>query len=396
MTPAAPPPLLLGAIADDFTGATDLANTLVRAGMRTVQTIGVPPAGYDVAADAIVVALKSRTKPAAEAVADSMAALAWLRARGARQVYFKYCSTFDSTDAGNIGPVADALQDALGAPLTIVCPAFPANGRTVYMGHLFVGDRLLSESSMRDHPLTPMRDSDLVRVMGRQTRRHVALVPYAVVTPGPARSSAAGAAARRRCPLRRRRCAARPAIFCRHRRRVPRSGADHRGSGVAMGLPRTSGARTAAARGRRRRVAGSGPRRGARGQLLGGDAATGARHGGNRARGGIDPLKGSRPAAGSQARARRSASTTSGPGDGADLFERRAGGRSRSAQRAGQGGIGGAGRVRRSPPSRRHWSRRACDGSSSPAAKRGCSGRSVGRHRAGDRSADRSRRAVDR
>jgi 3-dehydrotetronate 4-kinase len=178
--------LLLGAIADDFTGATDLANMLVRAGMRTVQTIGVPR-GADVApdADAIVVALKSRTIAASEAVAQSLAALDWLRARGALQLYFKYCSTFDSTDDGNIGPVADALLDALGAGFTIACPAFPANQRTIYQGYLFVGGSLLSESPMRDHPLTPMRDSNLVRVLGRQTKRRVALVPWPVVQHGP-------------------------------------------------------------------------------------------------------------------------------------------------------------------------------------------------------------------
>ncbi|MCL4763993.1 MAG: hypothetical protein KJ018_19830, partial [Burkholderiales bacterium] len=118
-------PLLLGAIADDFTGATDLASMLVRAGMRTVQTIGIPSRPLDDASDAVVVALKSRTIPAADAVAQSLAALGWLRAQGARQIYFKYCSTFDSTDAGNIGPVADALLDALGATFTIACPAFP-------------------------------------------------------------------------------------------------------------------------------------------------------------------------------------------------------------------------------------------------------------------------------
>ena len=138
--------ILLGCIADDFTGATDLANMLVRGGMRTVQAIGVPRS-LDVApdADAIVVALKSRTVPAREAVAQSLAALDWLRARGARQFYFKYCSTFDSTDEGNIGPVADALLDALGSSFTIACPAFPANQRTIYQGHLFVGETLLSD-----------------------------------------------------------------------------------------------------------------------------------------------------------------------------------------------------------------------------------------------------------
>jgi 3-dehydrotetronate 4-kinase len=178
--------LLLGAIADDFTGATDLANTLVRQGMRTVQLIGVPaqPAPADV--DALVVALKSRTVPAAEAVAQSLAALRWLKSAGARQILFKYCSTFDSTDQGNIGPVADALLDALGADFTVFCPAFPENGRTIYRGYLFVGDVLLSESSMRDHPLTPMRDANLCRVLARQTPHKVGLVPLAAVSRGAA------------------------------------------------------------------------------------------------------------------------------------------------------------------------------------------------------------------
>jgi len=177
--------MLLGCIADDFTGATDLANMLVRSGMRTVQTIGVPRGAAATAnADAVVVAQKTRTVPASEAVAQSLAALDWLRRSGARQFYFKYCSTFDSTDAGNIGPVADALLDALGARFTIVCPAFPANRRTIYLGQLFVGDVPLSESSMRDHPLTPMRDANLVRVLSRQTPRRVDLVPWAVVRAG--------------------------------------------------------------------------------------------------------------------------------------------------------------------------------------------------------------------
>ena len=177
--------MLLGCIADDFTGATDLANMLVRAGMRTVQTIGIPRDDAAVVdADAVVVAQKSRTIPAAEAVAQSVAALEWLRQRGARQIYFKYCSTFDSTDAGNIGPVADALLAALDAKFTIACPAFPVNRRTIYLGHLFVGDVLLSDSPMRDHPLTPMRDASLVRVLARQTWRPVGLVPYPTVRRG--------------------------------------------------------------------------------------------------------------------------------------------------------------------------------------------------------------------
>jgi uncharacterized protein YgbK (DUF1537 family) len=179
---------LLGCIADDFTGATDLANMLVRNGMRTVQTIGVPTAPEPIDADALVVALKSRTIPAADAVAQSLQALAWLRAQGCRQFFFKYCSTFDSTDAGNIGPVADALLDALatGADrgFTIACPAFPENGRTLYRGHLFVGDAPLNESGMAQHPLTPMTDANLVRVLQRQTRSKVGLVRYDTVAQG--------------------------------------------------------------------------------------------------------------------------------------------------------------------------------------------------------------------
>jgi uncharacterized protein YgbK (DUF1537 family) len=180
---------LLGCIADDFTGATDLANMLVRGGMRTVQTIGVPEQGETIEADALVVALKSRTIPAADAVAQSLAALDWLRAQGCRQFVFKYCSTFDSTDAGNIGPVTDALLDALsaegnGSAFTIACPAFPENGRTIFRGHLFVGDALLNESGMENHPLTPMRDANLVRVLQRQTQSKVGLVRYDAVAKG--------------------------------------------------------------------------------------------------------------------------------------------------------------------------------------------------------------------
>ncbi|MCP3716360.1 3-oxo-tetronate kinase [Paraburkholderia sp. CNPSo 3281] len=180
---------LLGCIADDFTGATDLANMLVRGGMRTVQTIGVPGADTRIEADALVVALKSRTIDASDAVAQSLAALEWLRAQGCRQFFFKYCSTFDSTDQGNIGPVADALLDALspnggGGPFTIACPAFPENGRTIYRGHLFVGDVLLNESGMEHHPLTPMTDANLVRVLQRQTRSKVGLVRYDAVAQG--------------------------------------------------------------------------------------------------------------------------------------------------------------------------------------------------------------------
>ncbi len=179
--------VLLGCIADDFTGATDLASMLVRAGMRTVQTIGVPEdARLAAGADAVVVALKSRTIPVRDAVSQSLAALGWLRAAGARQIYFKYCSTFDSTPAGNIGPVADALLDALGSDFAIACPAFPENGRTIYKGHLFVGDLLLSDSPMKDHPLTPMTDANLVRVLARQTKRKVGLVEHKTVHSGAA------------------------------------------------------------------------------------------------------------------------------------------------------------------------------------------------------------------
>ncbi|MGD9832868.1 MAG: 3-oxo-tetronate kinase, partial [Piscinibacter sp.] len=174
----------LGCIADDFTGATDLANNLVRSGMRSVQTIGVPEGAPPRGAEAVVVALKSRTIPAGEAVAQSLAALRWLREHGARQIYFKVCSTFDSTDRGNIGPVTEALMDALGCDFTIACPAFPANGRTVYKGYLFTGDVLLSEGSMRDHPLTPMTDPSLVRVMQRQCSRRVGLIEHTVVRRG--------------------------------------------------------------------------------------------------------------------------------------------------------------------------------------------------------------------
>ncbi|MEU6764108.1 3-oxo-tetronate kinase [Streptomyces sp. NPDC046853] len=176
----------LGCIADDFTGATDLANNLVRAGMRVIQLIDVPQGGAEqpLDADAVVIALKSRTTPASDAVAASLRALEWLRAAGAEQIYFKYCSTFDSTRAGNIGPVTEALMDALGTDFTVATPAFPDNGRTVFKGHLFVGDVLLSESGMRHHPLTPMTDSNLVSVLGAQTKRPVGLIDHSVVAAG--------------------------------------------------------------------------------------------------------------------------------------------------------------------------------------------------------------------
>jgi 3-dehydrotetronate 4-kinase len=178
--------LKLGCIADDFTGATDLANNLVRAGMRVVQTIGVPE-GPVAGVDAVVVALKSRTNPAAEAVAMSLAAARWLRAQGAAQLYFKVCSTFDSTAAGNIGPVAEALLAETGSRFAIVTPAFPENGRTVFKGHLFVGELLLSDSPMRQHPLTPMTDANLVRVLQAQVQQaRVGLVDHRALARGEA------------------------------------------------------------------------------------------------------------------------------------------------------------------------------------------------------------------
>ncbi len=191
--------ILLGCIADDFTGATDLANKLVRGGMRVLQTIGVPAgaagnaAALSGGADAVVVALKSRTTPAAQAVAQSLDALRWLRAQGARQIYFKSCSTFDSTPHGNIGPVTEALMDALDCDFTIATPALPDNQRTVFKGYLFVGDVLLCDSSMRSHPLTPMTDANLVRVLQAQCTRKVSLIDHAVAARGARRVRGASA-----------------------------------------------------------------------------------------------------------------------------------------------------------------------------------------------------------
>ncbi|MEO7953709.1 MAG: 3-oxo-tetronate kinase [Polaromonas sp.] len=179
-------PLKLGCIADDFTGATDLANNLVRSGMRVVQTIGVPAEPLQGEVDAVVVALKSRTIAPLEAVQQSLHALAWLRSQGSPQIYFKYCSTFDSTAQGNIGPVLEALMDALGTDFTIATPAFPDNQRTVFKGYLFVGDVLLSESGMQNHPLTPMTDANLMRVLQAQCQRKVGLIDYKVVAQGEA------------------------------------------------------------------------------------------------------------------------------------------------------------------------------------------------------------------
>jgi uncharacterized protein YgbK (DUF1537 family) len=230
--------LLLGCIADDFTGATDLASMLVRHGMATVQLIGVPEGGLDAGdARAVVVALKSRTSPAADAIAHSLAALAWLRARGAEQILFKYCSTFDSTERGNIGPVSEALLDALGADFTIACPALPENGRTIYLGHLFVGEQLLSDTHMRHHPLTPMTDSNLVRVLQRQSQAPVGLVPYPVVARGPEAIRARFDELRNQGV----RQAIADALSDRHLLALGAAAADLAlitgGSGIAMGLP---------------------------------------------------------------------------------------------------------------------------------------------------------------
>jgi uncharacterized protein YgbK (DUF1537 family) len=229
-------PLLLGCIADDFTGATDLANTLVKGGMTAVQVIGVPT-GPLPEADAIIIALKSRTAPVGEAVAQSLAACDALLAAGAKQIFWKYCSTFDSTDQGNIGPVADALLKRLGSGFALACPAFPTNGRTIYLGHLFVGNALLNESGMENHPLTPMTDANLVRVLGRQTDGAVGLVPFNTVEQG----AAATRQAMMRLAEQGRRYAIVDAVTDQHLLAIGEAAAQHAlitgGSGVAMGLP---------------------------------------------------------------------------------------------------------------------------------------------------------------
>ena len=178
--------MLIGAVADDITGATDLCLMLAREGLRTVQIIGLPDHATLPDADAIVIALKSRSIAAAQAVEMSVAAAKLLRAGGAEQLLFKYCSTFDSTDEGNIGPVAEALLALTDSNLTIACPSFPAAGRTTYRGHLFVGDALLSDSPLKDHPLNPMHDANLVRVLGRQTSLPVGLVTIDTIAQGEA------------------------------------------------------------------------------------------------------------------------------------------------------------------------------------------------------------------
>ena len=230
--------MLLGCIADDLTGATDLAIMLTRAGMRTLQVMEAPSeASAFEGFDAIVVALKTRTCPVDEAVHLSLSSADALLARGAKQLFFKYCSTFDSTNAGNIGPVADALLDRVNGGLALVCPAFPTNKRTIYMGNLFVGDVPLAESSMKDHPLTPMRDSSLVRVLQRQTPSKVGMVAYPVVGQGANAIAEAFTAASARGE----RFVVVDAIDDADLIAIGKAAAGHRlitgGSGVALGLP---------------------------------------------------------------------------------------------------------------------------------------------------------------
>ena len=233
----------LGCISDDFTGSSDLANTLAKEGMRAVQYTGVPskPAAPDV--EAGVIALKSRSIDPKEAVAQSLKALDWLLAQGCRQIFFKYCSTFDSTREGNIGPVADALADALDAQKVVVCPAFPGTGRSVYQGHLFVGDKLLNESGMEAHPLTPMTDADLRRWLGYQSKFSVGHVSASDVFEG---ANAISEALSREDAMGHRHIVV-DAIRDADLREIGRAAEDLKlvtgGSGVALGLPANFGCR---------------------------------------------------------------------------------------------------------------------------------------------------------
>ncbi len=176
--------MLIGCIADDFTGASDIANTLAKAGMSTVQTVDIPDATFRSDADACVISLKSRSIPAADSVRQALDSLDWLLQQGCQQIIFKYCSTFDSTPEGNIGPVAEALAKRLGVKGVVVCPAFPGAGRRIYQGHLFVNDRLLNESGMEKHPLNPMTDPDIRRWLARQCTSAIGLVPHGTVSDG--------------------------------------------------------------------------------------------------------------------------------------------------------------------------------------------------------------------
>lgn len=229
--------MLLGCIGDDFTGSSDLANTLAKGGMAVTQYCGVPSEAAPKGVEAGVVSLKTRSVSAAEAVEQSLAALAWLKAQGCRQFLFKYCSTFDSTPSGNIGPVADALATALDAQQVIVCPAFPATGRTLYQGHLFVGDRLLSQSGMEHHPLTPMTDPDIRRWLALQSAFQVGHVAHAEVRAG----SATIRAALRRADEAGRRLIVVDAVTEADLHAIGAAAADlpliTGGSGIALGLP---------------------------------------------------------------------------------------------------------------------------------------------------------------
>jgi 3-dehydrotetronate 4-kinase len=229
--------MLLGCIGDDFTGSSDLGATLAREGLHTVQYSGVPAGDAAAEVEAGIVALKSRTCLPAQAVTESLAALDWLRRQGCRQFFFKYCSTFDSTPQGNIGPVIDALLEALSADRAVVCPAFPGAGRRVYQGHLFVNDKLLNESGMQDHPLTPMTDPDIRRWLAHQSARPVGHVAHQDVAQGPEAIAAA---------IDREVAAGRPAVVVdaisdRDLRNIGRACAGlplvTGGSGVALGLP---------------------------------------------------------------------------------------------------------------------------------------------------------------
>lgn len=226
--------MLLGCIGDDFTGSSDIANTLARAGMAVTQYCRLPEGSADPGVEAGVVALKSRTAPVAEAVEKSLAAADWLLAQGCRQIVFKYCSTFDSTREGNIGPVTQALAERLGEERVVICPAFPATGRSIYQGYLFVGDRLLSESGMRHHPLTPMTEPDLRVWLARQTDWPVGHIPFDVVSKGQSAIAAALAAAGREMLVV-------DAIQDRDLVEIGHAAAERKlitgGSGIALGLP---------------------------------------------------------------------------------------------------------------------------------------------------------------
>jgi uncharacterized protein YgbK (DUF1537 family) len=229
--------MLLGAIADDFTGASDLANTLAKGGMATTQFVGVPAGNAPGDCEAGVVALKTRSIAPEEAIRQSLEAADWLKAQGCEQFLFKYCSTFDSTPEGNIGPVAEALLDRLGADLAVVCPVFPATGRRLFMGHLFVGDKLLSESGMEKHPLTPMTDPNIRRWLRLQTKGEVGLITLDTVRAGGQKLAEAFEAERRKGV----RLVVTDAVADSDLMALGAALARHRlvtgGSGIALGLP---------------------------------------------------------------------------------------------------------------------------------------------------------------